>query len=148
MTKEISPRHVVLYADDDPDDLTLVREAFDQYARNVDILTAAHGGEALRQLQKLAESEHTPCLIILDVNMPVVDGRELLVKLRRMKEFADTPVVLFTTSSSQIDKDFAIKYNAGFITKPLNMHQMEMITDQFIDHCSDEIRKKISKKIK
>jgi hypothetical protein len=56
--------------------------------------------------------------------------------------------VLFTTSSSQIDKDFAIKYNAGFITKPLNMHQMEMITDQFIDHCSDEIRKKISKKIK
>jgi CheY-like chemotaxis protein len=147
MTKAISPKHVVLYADDDPDDLTLVKEAFDQYSNNVDMITASNGGEAFTQLKKLAENEHLPCLIILDVNMPVVDGKELLIKLRHMKEFSDTPVVLFTTSSSPVDIDFAKKYNAGFITKPLNMQQMEMITDQFIDHCSEEIRKKISKKL-
>jgi CheY-like chemotaxis protein len=111
------------------------------------MITASNGGEAFTQLKKLAENEHLPCLIILDVNMPVVDGKELLIKLRHMKEFSDTPVVLFTTSSSPVDIDFAKKYNAGFITKPLNMQQMEMITDQFIDHCSEEIRKKISKKL-
>jgi CheY-like chemotaxis protein len=148
MTQEISPKHLVLYADDDPDDLALVREAFDQYANNVEVITASNGGEAFSCLKKMAASKHFPCLIILDVNMPIVDGKELLVKVRKMDEFSDIPVVLFTTSSSNVDKEFAARYNAGFITKPLNVEQMELITDQFIDHCSDEIKQKISRKIK
>jgi CheY-like chemotaxis protein len=147
MTKSIPPKNVVLYADDDPDDLTLVKEAFEQYANNVEVVTASDGGQALSYLKKIAGSEQFPCLIILDVNMPVVDGKEVLVKLRNLDHYQDVPVVLFTTSSSQIDKNFAARYNAGFITKPLNMKQMEFITDQFIEHCSDEIKKKISKKL-
>lgn len=147
MTKSISPKHVVLYADDDPDDLTLVSEAFEQFANDVDVITVKDGGQALSNLRKLAANDQYPCLVILDVNMPVIDGKELLIKIRQMPEFESVPVVLFTTSSSPVDKHFAEKYNAGFITKPLNLKQMEMITEEFIDHCSDEIRKKISKKL-
>jgi hypothetical protein len=54
-------------------------------------------------------------------------------------------VVLFTTSSSVQDKDFAKKYNAGFVTKPLDFSQMKMITELFIEHCSDEIKRNIRK---
>jgi CheY-like chemotaxis protein len=140
------PEHIVLYADDDPDDLALVMEAFQEYANNVKVITAADGGQAIAYLKRFEEKQTAPCLVILDVNMPVMNGREVLEKLRQMDYFSATPVVLFTTSSSPVDKHTASRFNAGFITKPLNMQQMELIAEQFIEQCSDEIKKMISKK--
>lgn len=147
MTKSITPKNIVLYADDDVDDLELVQDAFAKYSRDVEVITARDGKEALRILQKLSPLDPKPCLIILDVNMPVMDGKEALVRIREMDAFGDVPVVLFTTSSMPIDKNFARQFNAGFITKPLDIKQMELITEQFIDHCTDEIKKKIRRQI-
>jgi hypothetical protein len=64
-----------------------------------------------------------------------------------MERFRKTPVVLFTTSSQHIDKTFAEKYNAGFVSKPLSTAQMRRITDQFIDHCSDEVKNSLRRKV-
>ena len=146
MTKSIPPKNLVVYADDDTDDLELVQDAFAQYSNNVDVKTFIDGGRTLSYLQTLAEQDVTPCLIILDVNMPVISGKEVLVRLREMDRFESVPVVLFTTSSLSADKSFASKYNAGFITKPIDVKQMEVITDEFINHCAEEIRDKIRKK--
>jgi CheY-like chemotaxis protein len=147
MTKFTNHKNFVLYADDDPDDLELVKTAFDVYARNVEVVTAKDGGQALSYLDKLSESDTIPCLIILDVNMPVIDGKQVLVKIREMERFNSVPVVLFTTSSMPADKTFAAIYDAGFITKPLNMQQMERITEQFIGHCSEEVRNNIRRQM-
>ncbi|HYH14987.1 MAG TPA: response regulator [Flavisolibacter sp.] len=147
MTKSITPKSIVFYADDDPDDLQLVQDSFAQYAKNVEVVTASDGSQALSYLDNLSDLDPTPCLIILDVNMPVFDGKQVLTRLRQKERFEQVPVVLFTTSSQPLDQNFAAKYNAGFITKPLSMHQMEQITDQFIDHCTEEIRKKIRRQI-
>ncbi len=143
MTKSITPKSIVFYADDDVDDLQLVQEAFRHYARNVDIITATNGSEALSYFNNLSEEDPLPCLIILDINMPLVSGKQVLVNLRSQERFAEIPIVLFSTSSMPSDKHFAKQYEAGFITKPLDMHQMEIIADQFIEHCSEEVRKKI-----
>jgi CheY-like chemotaxis protein len=147
MTQSIVPKNVVFYADDDPDDLQLVQDSFAQYARNVEVITATDGSQALSYLDSLTDLDPTPCLIILDVNMPVFDGKQVLARLRQMDRFQQVPVVLFTTSSQPMDQNFATRYNAGFITKPLSMQQMEIITDQFIDHCTEEIRKKIRRQM-
>ena len=147
MTKSITPKNIVFYADDDPDDLQLVQDSFAQYAKNVEVVTATDGSQALSYLDNLSELDPIPCLIILDVNMPVFDGKQVLTRLRQKERFQDVPVVLFTTSSQPLDQHFASRYNAGFITKPLSMHQMEIITDQFIDHCTEEVRKKIRRQI-
>ncbi|RYZ00678.1 MAG: response regulator [Chitinophagaceae bacterium] len=147
MTHSISPKNIVLYADDDPDDLQLVQDAFAQFARDVEVVTATDGGQALSYLEALSEFDPLPCLIILDVNMPVVDGKQVLRRLRSLDRFAEVPVVLFTTSSQPADQNFAEKLSAGFITKPLQYKQMELITDQFIAHCAEEIRKKIRRQI-
>jgi CheY-like chemotaxis protein len=143
MTKYIAPKNIVVYADDDPDDIELVEEAFKQYANNVEVLTFSNGSQALSFLKNLADDDPLPCLIILDINMPVLDGKEALVRLRQMDKYNAVPVVLFTTSSMPIDKSFANHYNAGFVTKPLGYEQMEIITRQFIDHCTEETKKKI-----
>ena len=147
MTKSITPKSVVFYADDDPDDLQLMQEAFRQYARNVEIVTATNGSEALSYFYNLPEEDPLPCLIILDINMPLVSGKQVLRALRDQERFADIPIVLFSTSSMPSDIQFASQHGAGFITKPLDIYQMESIADQFIEHCTEEIRKKIRRHI-
>jgi CheY-like chemotaxis protein len=147
MTKSSIPRNIVLYADDDTDDLELVLQAFSRYSKNVEVITTNDGSQALSYLRSLPAEEPAPCLIILDINMPLVNGKEVLKKLRNMERFESVPVVLFTTSSLAQDQEFAGKYNAGFVTKPLDASQMEAIAELFIDHCSDEIKKSIRRQV-
>lgn len=144
----IPPKHIVLYADDDPDDLALVQEAFEKYADNVDVVTVSDGFEAISYLNGLDHFEPAPCLIILDINMPRMNGKEALQKIRNLQRFEGIPVVLFTTSSFLLDKDFATKYAAGFITKPLDSRQIKIIAEQFVSHCTDEIKKSIQRKMR
>jgi CheY-like chemotaxis protein len=145
MTQTNTRKHVVLYADDDPDDLMLVKEAFDRYADNVEVVTTTDGEQALSYLASLDHFDPAPCLIILDINMPRLDGKEALKKIRTMPRYAEIPVVLFTTSSYTLDREFARQNKAGFITKPLDVRQIESIADQFVQHCTDEIKKSIRK---
>lgn len=143
MTKYTAPKNVVVYADDDPDDIELVEEAFRHYTNNVEVITFSNGSETLSYLKTLSTDDAMPCLIILDINMPMLNGKEALVRLRQLEGFDTVPVVLFTTSSMPVDKSFAERYNAGFVTKPLGFEQMEIITKQFVDHCTEETRRKI-----
>ncbi|HEX2536540.1 MAG TPA: response regulator [Chitinophagaceae bacterium] len=143
MTKSTTPKNIVLYADDDEDDLELVKDAFQQYTQNVEVVTVTDGSQALSFLDRLSEFDPTPCLIILDINMPVLNGKETLVRLRELPRYESVPVVLFTTSAMPVDRTFAGRYNAGFITKPIGIRQMERIADEFIDHCAEEIRHNI-----
>lgn len=143
MTKYTAPKNIVVYADDDADDIELVEEAFRHYTNNVELVTFPNGSEVLSYLKAMSSDDVLPCLIILDINMPVIDGKEVLVRLRQMEAFNAVPVVLFTTSSMPVDRTFAERYQAGFVTKPLGFQQMKIITQQFIDHCTEETRRKI-----
>jgi Response regulator containing a CheY-like receiver domain and a GGDEF domain len=145
MTKLTPTRNLVLYADDDQDDLLLIEQSFAQYSNNVEVVTFPDGNHTMHYLQKLTVEETSPCLIILDVNMPGLTGKEILVRIRELPQYRETPVVLFSTSSLPLDKEFALRYDAGFITKPIDMKQMEAVIYEFIDHCDEEIKKKIRK---
>jgi CheY-like chemotaxis protein len=146
MVKSATPRNIVFYADDDTDDLELVEDAFNRFTNNVEVVTAKDGVQALSYLKSLNEyTTPIPCLIILDINMPMLSGRDVLKRIKDMPHISSVPVVLFSTSSSPLDKEFAKKYNAGFITKPLDVSQMQVITEMFIDHCNDDIKKNIRK---
>jgi CheY-like chemotaxis protein len=145
MTMPPTQKNIILYADDDPDDLELVQEAFRKYAANVDVLTATDGSQALSYLLSINDGDPSPCLIILDINMPMLSGKDVLIRIRQEERFEATPVVLFTTSSMSLDAQFAKHYNAGFITKPLDSGQMRKITEQFIRHCTEDIQKLIKR---
>jgi CheY-like chemotaxis protein len=145
MSESTELKHIVLYVDDDQDDLEFVQEAFQQYATNVQVLCFTDGVKALDYLQRHSSPESMPCLVILDVNMPVMTGKEVLVQLRQQEDFEDLRVVLFTTSSQTLDKAFAEEYDAGFVTKPLDVKQMGTVIKQFINHCSEDVRYQIER---
>lgn len=146
MTQSLPPKSLVLYADDDPEDIELVSEAFLSYAQNVELLTFPDGIELLNFIETINPFHASPCLFILDINMPRLNGKETLRRLRRIEGFAEVPAVLFSTSSLPADASFAKNFNAGFVTKPLHTNQVHMIIDEIIDHCSDEVKKNIRRK--
>jgi CheY-like chemotaxis protein len=133
-------KNTILYADDDPDDVELLKEAFDCMSGDIELITCTNGSEVLQYLKTLPADKPTPCLIILDINMPVLDGKQALIRMRSINRFAETPVVLFSTSSDTREKDFAGQHKAGFITKPLDVREMAKIADSFIDHCTEDIK--------
>lgn len=139
----MSSRKLILYADDDPDDLELVRGSLERYSDQLEVATVSDGLEAISYLEKIAQQGKSPCLVILDINMPKLNGRETLKQIRKRDLLSNIPVILFTTSSLQNDIDFAREYDAGFISKPHNALQMDIITEQFIDHCTEDIKNQI-----
>src|SRR6476661_7345315 len=100
MTQTTPPTHLVLYADDDVDDIKFVEESFSETTQNIELVTTYNGLDLIRYLEGLSTFDPNPCLIILDVNMPLMNGKEALLKIRQMDRYHNIPVVLFTTSST------------------------------------------------
>jgi CheY-like chemotaxis protein len=141
---QATPKHIILYADDDQDDQLLIKQAFQKYDNSIKVQSAFNGEEALTQLNNLDAQQLHPCLIILDINMPKMNGKEALVKIRQSEKLKNIPVVLFSTSSGAMDKAFAKKWDAEFFSKPLNYPDLISIAREFVKHCNFEVSRKVA----
>lgn len=130
------PKRLVFYVDDDLDDRQLMADCFQPFNHQVELHLFEDGVDLLRYLN--SNPEVVPCLIILDLNMPKLDGKDTLRLLRDNSKFEAVPVIIFTTSSLPADSYFAKYYKAGFETKPLNLHQMSQVTEKFLRYCLEE----------
>ena len=136
-------RHIILYVEDDLDDLFIVQQAFENYSETITVVHAHNGFVALEHLQELQSKDLLPCLIILDMNMPGMDGRETLIRIRQSQAYNNIPVVVFTTSSHKADMDFAQKWGAEFITKPLMYAELEELAKSFVSLCGETVSAKV-----
>ena len=128
-------RNTILWADDDPDDLQMMRDILAKNKKEFEIADVRNGKEAISFLEHSKE-EHFPCLIILDINMPVLDGKETLTFIKRHEQFSKIPVVVFTTSASELDKLFCRKFGTEMITKPPTFDNLEAAVIKLLDFCS------------
>lgn len=133
-------KHTILYAEDDFDDLYIVQQAFERHD-HIRIVHAVDGREAISKLETMADQKILPCLVILDINMPVLNGREALYQIRQHPVLSPLPAVLFSTSNSPADAAFAETHDAVLITKPIEFRELEDIALLFIDRCNFEINK-------
>ena|ERR1700730_8436990 len=127
--------YTILYVEDDHDDLLIISEAFEKYTEHLTVIHAHHGYEALQILKKMNLNGKLPCLIILDINMPVMDGKETLSEIRRNEDYKSIPIVLFSTSRHVHDGKFAESLDADFITKPMQYSDMETLVKEFVQKC-------------
>lgn len=131
-------KQTILYAEDDQDDLYLVRQAFAMH-QAIEVIHAGNGLEAINYLNTLGPEGPFPCLIILDINMPAMDGRQALVSIKKNDRLKEIPVVIFTTSNSQMDKDFATKWGADFMSKPLKYGELARLANEFSQRCTQTL---------
>lgn len=119
----------ILLAEDNPGDVRLTREALAENKIQNNLHVVGDGVEAMKFLRKLAEytDAPTPDLLLLDLNMPKKDGREVLAEVKTDKNLRTIPVVVLTTSEAESDilKSYDLHANC-YITKPLDL-------DRFIE---------------
>jgi len=108
----------ILWADDDMDDLMLMRHVLQDIGEEYDIREVNNGSEALDYLEQGKQAANLPALIILDMNMPVLNGKEALNIIKKDERLKDIPLVFFTTSNSELDKLFCRRFGVEMITKP------------------------------
>ncbi len=116
-------RHIIFIADDDEDDQFLLQTAFNASGMPCDLFFFTNGEELLTCL---LETTISPTLVLLDLNMPILDGFQTLIRLRALEAHRTVPVLVLTTSSASEDVTRAYALGANsFITKP---HQYAQLT--------------------
>lgn len=116
----------ILLVEDDPGDELITREAFEHNKLKNRLHVAHDGEEGLDYLYRRGEYADAPRpdLILLDLNLPKYDGRQLLEKIKSDPDLARIPVVVLTTSSAEEDilKSYKLHANA-YVTKPVDLDQ-------------------------
>ena len=128
-------KNTILWADDDLDDLQLMREILMKRHHDFSIVEVNNGKEALNFLESVPETE-LPCLIILDINMPVLDGKETLSQIKSSEKLEHIPVVVFTTSANEMDKLYCKRLGTEMITKPPSFSSLESVVLKMLGMCN------------
>jgi CheY-like chemotaxis protein len=128
ISSPLHPIHILL-VEDNPGDVCLTSEAFRDFKVANDLHVVMDGAEALDFLYRRGEHADAvrPDLVLLDLNLPKVDGREVLAEIKQDPQLRRVPVVVLTTSRNEADvlRSYDLHANA-YVTKPIDL-------DQFID---------------
>lgn len=117
---EVSNRRILL-VDDDTDDQLYFMDALSEINTTIQCEIASNGQEALDFLER----QHMPDLIFLDLNMPVMNGFDCLIELRKKERFNHVPVIIFTTTSDLVTIKRTHELGAdAFFKKPNDLSTM------------------------
>jgi CheY-like chemotaxis protein len=126
----------VLLVEDDPGDVMMTREAFHDYKLNNELHVVSDGAEAMAFLRQEGEyaGRPRPDLVLLDLNLPRMDGRQVLEAIKSDPELASIPVVVLTTSENEDDvlRSYSLHANA-YVTKPVDFQRFIEVVRQIDD---------------
>lgn len=124
----MNDKHPIVLVDDDADDRLIFVEGFVQGGCSKSFLEFDSGPGLIEYLSQISREE-MPSMILLDLNMPQVDGREILKELKQNAGWSHIPVVVFTTSALDRDREVCYKLGANcFVTKPSSYQDVLDIT--------------------
>jgi two-component system, chemotaxis family, response regulator Rcp1 len=126
----------VLLVEDSPGDVRLTQEAFHDANKSVHLHVASDGVEAMAFLRRHGPHIHAPRpdLILLDLNLPKMDGREVLALIKRDENLRTIPTIILTTSEAEADivKSYQLQANC-YLTKPVQFDAFEILVRSIND---------------
>lgn len=142
---KLSPPFTVVMADDDDDDKLLAQDAMEAAGSSYQCLTVGDGKELLDLLRH--EGKYTnlpvstlPSVILLDLNMPILDGRETLRQLKQDNVLNSIPVVILSTSENEDDINLGYKLGAAsYMVKPNDFDSLVKMMKSFNEYWFDSV---------
>ena len=124
----------ILMVDDDREELLLLEDALFSEAHLIHF--EDNGIDALKYLEGCTD---LPCLIILDLNMPRLNGTQILEKLKTHQKFKQIPVIIYSTSINNVEREKCLKIGAtDYIVKPVSYTETIRIGKYFLGFCNSE----------
>ena len=126
----------IFLAQDDIDDQQLLIEAFSQLDNSITVTAVNNGKKALSFLEDLSEGS-SPCLIVLDYNLPELSGAQILERLNKMKRFEDVTKVVWSTSNSPVYEQICLDLGAkAYLVKPNDISGIHRLAQLMLQMCS------------
>ena len=126
----------ILLVEDSPGDVRLTQEAFRDANRSIHLHVAADGVEAMAFLRKEGAHVHAPRpdIILLDLNLPKMDGREVLAHIKKDESLKTIPIVILTTSEAEADivKSYQLQANC-YLSKPVQLDAFQSLVKSIND---------------
>jgi chemotaxis family two-component system response regulator Rcp1 len=126
----------VLLVEDSPGDVRLTQEAFQAVNSTVHLHVASDGVEAMAYLRRegVYADAPRPDLTLLDLNMPRMDGREVLAEIKKDEKLRAIPVVILTTSESDTDIEKSYELHANcYLCKPVQLNAFDSLVKSIND---------------
>jgi two-component system cell cycle response regulator DivK len=116
----------ILYVEDNPDNRNLIRRVLN--AEGYAVVEAAHAAQAIEKLETEAID-----LILMDINMPDVDGYTLTAKIKKIEKFTDIPIIAVTANVMRGDREKSLEAGCdGYIQKPIDIDTLAQQLERFI----------------
>jgi two-component system, chemotaxis family, response regulator Rcp1 len=136
VVEENSARKDVLLVEDSPGDVRLMQEIFHDANGSIQLHVAFDGVEAMAFLRRERAHDHAPRpdMILLDLNLPKMDGREVLAQIKEDESLRTIPTVILTTSNAEADivESYRLKANC-YLSKPVQLDAFEALVNSIND---------------
>ena len=131
MPSRYQQRAVVLLVEDNPDDVVMIREAFEQSLAPIQLYLVSTGEQAIKFVRRTDPAAPRPSIILLDLHLPIGDGLAVLADLKSDPEYLSIPIVVLTTSQApdDIEQCYALHANA-YIVKPSDFDGFAAVIQQ------------------
>jgi CheY-like chemotaxis protein len=129
------PDKFILCGEDDKDDEDLLAEIFSGVDKSFALYFVNNGRKLVSTLHTLPDDK-LPCLLVLDYNMPELNGAEILRTLREEARYANIPKVIWSTSGADLYKQMCLNLGAlNYVIKPSNMRELQEVVKYMISLC-------------
>ena len=126
----------ILYAEDDRDDLEMLQEALQSNMQAFHLVHLKNGKEVMDYLTGYPDGLNENSIIVLDINMPLVDGKETLEWVKQQSALDLIPVVMLTTSEYSLDIKYCEDLGARVINKPQLFEELVCVAKEILDMCN------------
>jgi CheY-like chemotaxis protein len=132
---EVLPSRFILIGEDDTDDQEMLKEVFSSIDSSFILFFVNSGSEILSALGKLRDDQ-MPCLIVLDYNMPGLNGADILKELGTNERYKHIPRIVWSTSASEKFRKLCLELGAvDYVIKPNNVPELEKIARYMLSVC-------------
>jgi CheY-like chemotaxis protein len=131
---------LILHIDDDQDDRYLVRQAINSIDPSIILREAQDGKKAIDFLQQAKLFGDLPSLIILDINMPVMNGYDTFKEISKDEELSLIPIVIFTTSHNNNELNYWKDKNIATISKPASFDEFTNSVERILGCFTSAVR--------
>ena len=128
-------RKTILFIDDDQDDRDLLREELLSVDNKISVAEVENGLLGLQFLTQAEQAGSLPCLIVLDLNMPVLDGKQTFQKINENQPLRNIPLVVYTSSSNPNDQAYFNNHGVKYFVKPASHKIMKEIANEIAATC-------------
>ncbi|HMG91343.1 MAG TPA: response regulator [Chryseolinea sp.] len=122
----------ILIVDDDVEDHMMLDEYFQEVGISDKVTFLINGQLALQYLESIEDPSQLPKLLVLDLNMPILTGSQVLLQLKQTPRFKNIPVIIFSTSVNENEKRKCLNFGAlEYLVKPITWDEGDRIAKRF-----------------